>query len=204
MEISKSFQVCSDYKDSLHRTTWEIFQFAEVLFVDKVNPSSNPLLYQLSNSKLYLEEILTLHKTIPLNFSHDNFVLLGEVLFINKKKKQVTLVNHNKISYNHLVIGSGKKLPLFLQSEELLAALQTLTDALRLKPKIPDSFSQQKLNSSILTPKKQDIPFAASNKIANNNEEQNIDKFVHPFIQDAESHFKSSNLDSNRFYEVQI
>lgn len=203
MELSKSFQVCSDYKDPLRGPSWETLQFAEVLFVDKVNPSNNPLLYQLSNSQLHLKEILTLYKAIPLNFSNDAFVLIGEVLSIDKKKRQVTLTNNNRISYTHLVVGSGKKLPLFLQSEELLAALQALTDALRVKPKIPHSFPQQKRNSA-LTPQKQKKPFAASDKAIH--DEQNIDKIVHPCIQDAESNHKAGNLDSynNRFYEVQI
>lgn len=203
MELSRAFRISTDYKD---KTTpnWDTLLFVEVVFVDNTHPANNPMLYQLSNRDLSLEQILNISKSGPHAFSREAFVLVGEIQYIDKKKKQVSLTNKNIVAYNHLVIASGKKPVLSFKDHELSAALQALTDALRVKPKIPASFPGCLKSSSGKTPKKKETIFA-NDKILQA-DEQNIVKIVHPYIIDADRKFKSGGLDplNSRFYEVQI
>lgn len=204
MELSKTFQIGTDYKDQGRSLNWDSFQFAEILFVDKTHPSNRPQLYQLSDHKLTLQEIVNFHKTSSFFFSRDTFVLVGEIAGIDKKKKQVLLTNRNVICYQHLVIACGKKPILAFQDEELAAALQALTEALRVKPKIPHSFPCIKAPSGIIPPKK-DSYLSSKDHSYLPEDKQNIEKIVHPYIVSQEIN-KPFDLDSrnSRFYEVQI
>ncbi|HEV8051212.1 MAG TPA: hypothetical protein VGP47_01870, partial [Parachlamydiaceae bacterium] len=163
MEVSKAFRISTDYKDGT-TPNWETLLFVEVIFVDNTHPSSRPLLYQLSDHKLTLEQILNISKSGTQAFSRETFVLVGEILSIDKKKKQVSLSNNNIVAYNHLVIASGKKPVLSFKDNELSAALQALTDALRVKPKIPASFPFCRKSPSAFKPQKKDTVFAWNDK----------------------------------------
>jgi hypothetical protein len=103
------------------------------------------------------------------------------------------------------VIASGKKPALSFKDHELSAALQALTDALRVKPKIPASFPACLKNPSALTAAKNEF-LALNDKVAPGADDQNIEKIVQPHILDLERKFKSSGWNplNNRFYEVQI
>lgn len=206
MDLSKAFQISVDYKDRRTPTNWEMLQFAEVVFVDKTHPANKPLLYQLSDPKLSLEQILNICKTNSLSFSREAFLLVGEILSIDKKKKHILLSNKSTVAYNHLVIASGKKPVLSFQDEELAAALQALTDALRVKPKIPASFpAEVKKPSNLVSHKKKETTFAVSDKSEVSQDKENIERIVHPYIVAGEQKFNSFGLDAlnSRFYEVQ-
>lgn len=202
MEFTKSFNIGTDYKDRFHQPSWEMRQFADVLFIDKTH-STPPRVYVLSDSKVHLNEILNLYKTFPVNFSDEAFVLVGECLLIDKKGKQVFLANKNVVAYQHLVIVSGKKATISLHSNELVSALQALTDALRVKPKIPDSFPKQPHAHS---QRKKRVPFATKDKPVSNHDQQSVEKIVHPYIVDTAHPSPPNHLNAHhsRFYEVQI
>lgn len=206
MEFSKNFQISTDYKDLSSSVNWEMLQFAEVVFVDKTHSANRPLLYQLSDNKLTLDQILYSYKSNSLAFSRDAFIFVGEIIFIDKKKKQISLSNKNVVAYNHLVIASGKKPVLALKDKEMVAALQALADALRMKPKIPDSFPTSPKDSSKMFPQKKETVFAANDRSATAQDQQTIGKIVQPCMTAAEPKFSSCSLDTSnsRFYEVQI
>lgn len=204
MDLSRTFQISADYKDRSSPISWDMLLFAEVVFIDKTHLGNRPLIYQLNDHKLTLEKILNISKPNCLSFSRDAFLLIGEVLFIDKKKKQISLTNNNIVSYNHLVIASGKKTILSFQDDELLAALQALTDALRVKPKIPASFPTN-VKNSLQSSAKKETTFAASDRSVISQDEQNIEKIVHPYIMAVPKKLNSCGLDAlnSRFYEVQ-
>lgn len=200
MEFSRSFHISADYKDRGGTPTWDSLQFAEVIFIDKTNPESRPLIYQLNDQKISIESLINAFNA-PV-FSRDSFILIGEALYIDKKKKQVSLTNKNIIAYNHLVIASGKKTVLSFQDDELVAALQTLTDALRVKPKIPGSFPLLFKNFTHRAPHKNETRYAISEKPES---ESHVEKFVHPYILSGGSQFNPVSLQSlKRLYEIQI
>lgn len=205
MELSKTFQVSADYKDCRNTVNWETLQFAEIIFVDKTHSLNRPLLYQLNEHKLSIDQLLNICKSASLSFSRDAFVLVGEVLHIDKKKKQISLNNKNIIAYTHLVIASGKKPVLSFQNEELAPALQALTDALRVKPKIPASLPTYLKSSSILNCPQREPTFAAIDQSLASQDNHTIGKVVHPHIIAVEPNLNPQDLDrhNSRFYEVQ-
>ena len=205
MELSRSFQISTDYKDHRNAVNWEIFQVAEVIFVDRTHPTNRPLLYLLSDHHLSLDQLLDQCKSQTFGFSRDSFILLGEILSVDKKKKQISMTNKNIVAYNHLVIASGKKPFLSLQDEELTAALQALSDALRFKNTVPFSFPTSLKNPSKLIPSKKETTFAVSAKAAVL-EERIIEKAFQPYIKPPAAEFNACHPYSfgNRFYEVQI
>lgn len=204
MELSKTFRIETDYKDHGKSLSWDTYQFSQIIFVDKTHPSNHPLLYQLTDHTLTLEQILNFSKSSAFFFSPNSFLLVGEIVFIDKKKKQILLLNNNIVSYDYLVIACGKKPFLSFQNQELVAALQTLIEALRVTPQMPTSFLPSAKNPSALNPSKKEPTFS-SNEECLTSEKQNIGKVVHPYILVKEEK-TSFDLDSqnSRFYEVHI
>lgn len=206
MELLKAFQINVDYKDRRTPLNWDSMQFSEIIFVDKTHSANFPLVYQLNDQKLTLDQILSINRASGLSFSRDSFMIVGEVLSIDKKKKQILLTNRKIIVYTHLIIASGTKPLSSFQDKELAAALQALTDALRMKSKIPTSFPTHLKRASPLVPaRKNNTFFAVSDKPTDSDEEHSICKIVHPYIISSKQKFNSLNLDTlnSRFYEVQ-
>lgn len=140
MEVFKIYQINTDYKDAKGPPNWEMWLSAEIVFVDKTHGRAS-LVYQLKDCYLPIEKTLEFCKMHPTEFAKDGFLLLGQEVSFDKKKKQILLDSRNTVSYNHLVVVSGKRPLLSLENEELIAALQALNDALKVKPKIPSSFA---------------------------------------------------------------
>lgn len=208
MDFSKSFQVSGDYKDH-HQAPlqWESLQFADIVFVDKTHPEAHPLVYQLKDNKASIDEMLALCKSHPISFSREAFVLIGEGVMIDKKKKQILLGNKNTIAYEHLVVVSGTKPLQSFDDEELAAALQTLTDGLRVKSKIASSFiSPARLKSTHIPSFRSFDSTSDKQKIAICRSHHNIDRVVHPYITGIKSKAISFGLSalSKRLYEVQL
>lgn len=195
MEISKSLPIGVNYKDQNHPLNWEGLRFAEIIVIDKTHPASYPLLYQLNDSKITQEHLLHLPKSKSLSLSMENFLLVGKVLSIDKGKKQVLLTDNNIVAYKLLVIASGKKQVLFHEAE-LIAALQTLNNTLRVKPKIPSSFPDAIKKPSSISPRKTPITLTA------NESPHTLKHVARPHITDK--HHKPFELDAldSRIYEV--
>lgn len=204
MDLYKTLQISTDYKDHKEALNWERLLFAPIILVDKTRQAS-PLIYQLSDQKFPCEQILNLSKNQSLNFSRNAFIFIGEALVIDKKMKKILLCNKNSVEYDHLIIASGKKTLLAFQDEELIAALQALNDALRMKSKIPASFPPSVKSPSPFFSSKKESTFAASDHSILSQGEQLVKRLVHPYIMKAMPKFDSFSLDAfnNRFYEVQ-
>jgi NADH dehydrogenase FAD-containing subunit len=97
-----------------------------------------PLLYQLKETALPLSDhIPYCRQGLPLP-SQDAFVFLGDVLRIDKQKKEIHLNNKTVVAYNYLIIATGTKPSVYggTHEAEFSAGLQALIDAVRVKKKI--------------------------------------------------------------------
>lgn len=207
MEVFKAYQISTDYKDRQGKPSWERLFHAEVLFIDKSQNNKAASVFQLKDSFLPIEKTLDICRLHPSQFSKEGFVLLGEELSIDRKKKQILLNNHNTVSYNHLVIIGGSKALISFENEDLLQALQALYDALKVKPKIPSSFANP---CKVPPPSNKDLHQEAH--LSAQTTPQNapciyaIDKVVQPNFpsQLPQGIYVELNTTNKRLYEVQL
>lgn len=172
--------------------------FAEVLLIDRTNHSSIQMCYILKNEKIFNDADIENFQQGHFNLDKDDFLVVGEVVSIDKRQKFVTLQNKNSISYNHLIIASGSANTMIY---EFIAGVNTLVDAIRVRKKIPSSFADvgkstsnkkkmksSKTNSSDLNfPKK--IENVKSRKMNKTSEDDTSNTLNNP---------------NKRLYEVQI
>ena len=196
MDPIKTFTIGTDYKDRKVPLAWEMRLFAELVFVDKTHDSSTPLLYQLKENTVCLEE-LAQWKNSSAFFPKDSFLQLGEVVSIDKKKKQILLSNQNVVGYRYLVIASGSTPVVTVYGDEFTAGINALIDALRMKAKIPSSFAD---------PTKTVEKATTAQEITIEEHNQQMDKVVQPSLHAAASPSQGGDLNSinKRLYEVQL
>ena len=145
MEISKTSNISVDYKDRRAPPSWQTHLVADIILIDKTNNALHPTIYQLKDTVVPSNHQILYWKSGAINIPQEAFVLIGEAVTIDKKKKQILLTNNNVISYKYLIITSGSERIFSFRNERFTAALQALIDALRIKPKIPSSFAKHSL-----------------------------------------------------------
>jgi hypothetical protein len=201
MEFSKAFNIEVNYKDRRSGINWESLLFAEVVFIDQTHPSAAPILYQLKDNILSIQ---TANPFKTVSISRESFTPLGEIVLIDKKKKQILLINKNTVSYQHLIIASGSKQLWAFQNEEFTVGLHMLIDAIKVKPKIPDSFATHAKHPLGKASK----PFRsqANRDISHQAHSMCIDKIVHPYISSVEGKKRAPELSvfNKRLYQVQL
>lgn len=109
--------------------------FVDVVLIDKSNEILQPLLYQLKNEAMHSErELEQFRRNGYMSLDHNAFAMIGEVLTIDKKKKQIYLKNEDTVTYKHLITASGLSPTQIgsIHDEELTAGFHTLTEALRI------------------------------------------------------------------------
>lgn len=114
---------------------------ANIVLIDRTPPNVKPLLYILKQENSFNEHEFESIKNELMNSHRDDFIHLGEVLYIDKKKKLITLDNQNTVSYTHLIMAIGNENALV--TNEFLAGIQTLINAIRMQKKIPNSLSNE-------------------------------------------------------------
>jgi NADH dehydrogenase len=123
----------------------------DVLLIDKKNHHLfQPLLYQVASAALSPADIATPLREIFANQTNTT-VLMGTVASIDKKNKQVILVNGDPIPYNYLVVAPGARHSYFGNDhwEPLAPGLKTVTDALKIRERILISFEKAERMDSI-------------------------------------------------------
>ena len=202
------FHIDVDYKDRQQSPNWEARLFADIIFIDKTLPDSSTFVYQMKDIAHSLEESIKLCKGSRKVSSKESFLLLGECASMDRKKKQIILKNQNTISYNYLIIVSGRKLLLAFENSELSAALQALHEALQVKFKVVSNFSYDenchtypksiKNCESLKNYKERKNPTSKSSK--------NVHELAHPFI--SSSIFKEGSSElmmmKQRLYQLQL
>ena len=118
---------------------------AEVVLIDKSQSALRPLLYQLKKNSLSETSV---DKAIQdgglVSVDRDAFMMVGEVLSIDKKKKMIHLSNQNTVSYKHLIVAND---------EEFSHAIHALIDALKVQKKIPSLSSLDRYHATREHPK---------------------------------------------------
>ncbi len=114
----------------------------DLILIDKTNHHLfQPLLYQVATAALSPAEIAYPTREIFRKQSNA-MVIMGEVTFIDKEKKQLTFANGDLIEYDYLVIATGTRHSYFGndQWEAFAPGLKTIKDALKIREKILLSF----------------------------------------------------------------
>ncbi|MCB1081749.1 MAG: NAD(P)/FAD-dependent oxidoreductase [Chlamydiia bacterium] len=123
----------------------------DVLLIDQKNHHLfQPLLYQVASAALSPADIATPLREI-FSTQTNTTVIMGTVASIDKKKKEILLVNGDPIPYDYLVIGAGARHSYFGndQWEPLAPGLKTITDALKIRERILISFEKAERMDSI-------------------------------------------------------
>lgn len=113
--------------------------FVEVILIDRTNLVSTQMCYMLKNDEVFNDTDIENFKQGYYNFDKEDFILIGEVISIDKRQKFVTLKDQNSISYNHMIIATGSQHSMTYQ---FIAGVNTLVDAIRVRKKIPSSFPE--------------------------------------------------------------
>ena len=116
----------------------------QFVLIDKTNHHLfQPLLYQVATAVLSPADI-----TVPIRnlFKNDKNVkvTLGEVVDINKEKKEIILNNSEKINYDQLVISTGSSYSYFGNDQwaKYSKGLKDINDALDIREKILKAFEK--------------------------------------------------------------
>lgn len=181
--------------------------FAEVVLIDKSNDVLQPLLYQLKSDALkHQNDFLSLGKQAFITMEDNAFAMIGEVITINKNKKQIYLKNEITVSYKYLILASGLKQSMIASThdDELSAGLHTLMRAIRVRNNIPTALNPQEIERLGLLKRKETNPHSIkpSSEIAY----QYIQEILVPAIlskSDKSLEMVLAGTDK-RLYEVQL
>jgi len=123
----------------------------DILLVDKTNHHLfQPLLYQVASAALSPGEIAIPIREI-LRKQENTTVIMGEVIQIDKKLKQIVLFNGDRIGYDYLIVAVGARHSYFGndQWEPFAPGLKTIKDAILIREQILISFEKAERIDSI-------------------------------------------------------
>lgn len=107
----------------------------DVVFIDKSNEILNPLLYQLRGEAMRTDQDLEQFKRNGyVSLGNNAFAMIGEVMTIDKKKKQIHLKSQDTVTYKHLITATGLSPNQMgsVHDQEMTAGFHTLSEALRI------------------------------------------------------------------------
>lgn len=116
----------------------------EILLIDKTNHHLfQPLLYEVATAAISPGQIATPLREI-LRDQKNTTVIMAEVVQIDKRAKQITLADGDKIDFDYLVLSIGARHSYFGKNEwEIFApGLKTIGDALKIRENILISFEK--------------------------------------------------------------
>ncbi len=181
---------------------------AEIVLIDKSSDVLQPLLYQLKTDVLNNElDTPVINNPGFLTLEKNSFLMMGEVLEINKTKKQIYLKNEDTVSYKHLIIASGLKqtASCTIHNDELASGLHALIEALRVRKNSSKALQFPDINRFDFQKNKN--PYSA--KIGQKQFERAID--LNKIIKESITVSTSTNLLDNiigsmekRLYELQL
>lgn len=116
----------------------------DVLLLDKTNHHLfQPLLYEVATAALSPGEIATPLREVLCD-QENTSVIMGEVVKIDKEKKQVTITNGDVFGYDYLIISIGARHSYFGREEweQFAPGLKTIRDALKIREQVLISFEK--------------------------------------------------------------
>jgi hypothetical protein len=140
---------------NLERPSTSQHLFTDVVLIDKSNEILHPLVYQL-HSDVLSEDCNGIYQEALLRLEENSFAMLGEVLFIDKTKKLITLTNNVFVSYKHLIIASGLRQAVLgsQYDDDLSDGFNALFEALRVRRNITQALCFPELSHLGFYPKK--------------------------------------------------
>lgn len=117
MDIPQNAMIIGVTLRELEKNPPSKYLFADVILIDKSHKGLQPLLYEVE----------------------DTFMMMGEVINIDKKKKQIILSDNTIVSYNHLILATGLT-PSHSGSiphQEFTAGLNALLEAIKIRNNLP-------------------------------------------------------------------
>lgn len=126
-------------------------QKLDVLVIDKTNHHLfQPLLYEVATAALSPGDIATPLREILRN-QENATVIMGEVVKIDTKSKQITISNGDVCGYDYLVISIGARHSYFGNDawETFAPGLKTINDAIKIREQVLISFEEAERLDSI-------------------------------------------------------
>lgn len=146
MDYLRSANITSGYNPFLKD---EVLQhlYIEVAFIDNSHRILKPVLFQLKNESIKLKDLLSLSNEL-MELKKEAFISLGEIDFMDKKKKLIILATQQTVSYNYLILVTGTEhIGIKAQEEGLYNGFQTLIHALRIR-KVSSRFATARTSLS--------------------------------------------------------
>jgi len=128
----------------------------DVWLIDRTNHHLfQPLLYQVASAALSPGDIAVPIREILSKYDNVT-VWMGQIEKIDKEKREIVLKNHERISYDYLIVALGARHSYFGKNEweQFAPGLKTLGDALKIREKILLSFEKAERCDSIMEAKK--------------------------------------------------
>lgn len=122
--------------------------FANIVLVDK-SQNIQPFLYELQSEFLHNSNFTSFPNHGLYSLPKGQFLFIGEVESIDKKKKMIILSNGGTVSYNHLI--SVKALNTETQNQEMNTIIRHFTDALKIQNSVINSLNEFSTHESIKT-----------------------------------------------------
>lgn len=125
-----------DPNDHVRIPTSEHF-FANIVFLNRTHHALQPLLYHLKDDQPSAVAQYTQMKVRPV-IDSKAFVLMGEVLDVDKKRKQIHLSNDNTVTYNFLieVTVPNENMDERSKHSTFSGGMHTLIDALKMRQRV--------------------------------------------------------------------
>ncbi len=123
----------------------------DILLVDKTNHHLfQPLLYQVATAALSPADIAMPIREVFRGQSNFH-VIMGDVVAIDKNKKEVVLGNGDRMSYDYLVLSVGASHSYFGNDpwEKFAPGLKTISDALKIREQVLISFERAERMDSL-------------------------------------------------------
>ncbi len=123
----------------------------EILLIDKKNHHLfQPLLYQAATATLSPSDISIALRELTAR-QENTYVIMGEVVKVDKSKKHVIMGNGDKFDYDYLVVAIGSKHSYFGNDhwEKVAPGIKTLKDALTIREHLLTSFEKAERLDSI-------------------------------------------------------
>ena len=123
----------------------------DILLIDKTNHHLfQPLLYQVATAALSPADIATPIREVFRGQSNFH-VIMGDVVQIDKNKKEIVLGNGDRMNYDYLVLSVGASHSYFGNDpwEKFAPGLKTISDALKIREQVLISFERAERMDSL-------------------------------------------------------
>ena len=128
----------------------------DILLIDKTNHHLfQPLLYEVATAAISPGDIATPLRELLRN-QNNATVIMGEVVQIDPKEKQILLSNKSRVQYDYLIIAVGARHCYFGHNEwePFAPGLKTIRDALKIREQILVSFEKAERLDNIVDAEK--------------------------------------------------